>query len=537
MIADNAINNIDINEINKIVPVVYPEKSELLINNIMKINLQKIPKKKAIIKTISKLALPAVFSSLIIYSLETINLIFASKIKPIGDDFSNLDLINAIGMGNIFMNFCGFLFGLGLITSLETLCSQSYGKNDHKCLAKWALLCQYFMTAYFVLLAIISFFSKNIIMFLGQPENIAILSSQYVFALVPSFIIQFHLAIYTKVLNSQQIYYPILVINAICLILHPAWCYIFYVFFDLNVLGLGLAYTLTSLLMLAMIYYYVVKGKFLVSVKLKEISWEDVKIFSKTAITCGILCSTDVLAFEIVSVIASFLPQNQLDANIVVINIYNNIYSISIGFSTALTILVGNYIGQNKPKLALKFSQMGILINFSLIVVIGMMCIFFHRYIALLYLNNKAVLKYSSNLMRVVGIFIIFDAIQLQLSGIIRGVGKLNQGMIAGIIIFIFMQTGLCSFFVLYLKSGVYGLWFAQIICSIAACIVYFILLKRTDWKKMAKEASSVAYDFNFDDENGILNNEEKKIIIESPKSKFSDSTKDTSHNAQHDFE
>jgi MATE family multidrug resistance protein len=465
-----------------------------------------------IIKSIAKLAVPSVFSSLIVYSLETINLMFASHFNN-DRSVDSKDLINAIGIGNVFMNFSGFLFGLGMITALETLCSQSYGKNDTKELAKWAKICQYFMFGYFILLALLSVFSEHLIMLLGQERRIAKLASSYVFSLIPSFILQFFLAIYTKVLNSQQIYNPILYINFICILLHPLWCYIFFTVLEMPRYGLGISYSLTSLLMLIMTYFYTSYKKAMEDVSLRDCSWKEFKIFLKTSLTCGVLCSTDVLGFELISFISGYLPQNELDANICVINIYNNIYSISLGFSTALTTLTGNFMGENKPRMAMKYVKMGVLMNFSLIMVISLLCIFLHKYIALLYIKNGSILRYSSNLMRVVGIFIIFDAIQLILSGIIRGIGRQTIGMIVGLTIFIFIQTGLCSIFVFWVNFGVWGLWLAQIICGIIACIVYLIILKKTNWNEMAEIASRA--EIEEDSENKVASRKKSLITNE----------------------
>jgi multidrug resistance protein, MATE family len=451
-------------------------------------------KRKNMMKKITSLALPSVFSSLIVYSLETINLIFAGKIE-LSKQHSKQDVLNAIGIGNIFMNFGGFLFGLGIITSLETLCSQSFGKNDKKEMAKWVKLCNYFMSFYFVILSILCYYAKNIILILGQPQNIAIIATYYLWSLIPSFIIQFYLTIFTKLLNAQQIYKPVMYINIVALCFHPLWCYIFYLKLELSIIGLGIAYTLTSLVMLICTYFYVLRNDLLENVTFKEITWKENKFFLKMAVECGVLSSIDTLGFEIISFLSSYLPQNQLDANICVINIYNNIYSISIGFATTMTTLVGNYMGENKPKLALKFTHMGILIDFSLTVCISLCCIFFHRYIALIYIDDKSILRISSKLIRLVGIYIIFDALQLQLCGVIRGIGLQFKGMCVGIILFIFIQTGICIIFVNVLELGVYGLWFAQIICVIVASIIYYLIIKFSDCNKLALEITEPIVD------------------------------------------
>lgn len=445
--------------------------------------------KGKIIKKISSMAFPSVLSSLIVFTLETINLIFAGKVKT-NSPVKQTDIINAIGVGNIFMNFGGVLFGLGLTTSLETLCSQSYGRNNLKELSKWVKMCKYFMTGYFIILCGLSYFSTHLILLLGQPEDIAVIASHYICSLVPSFILQFLLAIYTKTLNSQQIYTPILYINIICLLLHPVWCYVFYYLLELDIKALGIAYDLTSLLMLLAIFIYTKVKKLEVDVSFAEITWNDWKIFIKTTFSCGILSSIDTLGFEIVSFISSYLPQNQLDANICVINIYNNIYAISLGFATALTTLVGNYMGESKPKSAMRYAKMGVLINFVLAVVISLLCILFHRYIALIYIDDRSILKISSNLIRLVGLFIICDALQLQLSGIMRGIGKQFVGMMISVGLFIFLQTGLCLLFFFVFNLGVYGLWYCQMIVVFIACIIYFLVLKYSDWKKLAEEAS-----------------------------------------------
>ena len=133
---------------------------------------------------------------------------------------------------------------------------------------------------------------------------------------------------------------------------------------------------------------------------------------------------------------------------------------------------------------------MGILIDFSLTVLISLCCIFFHKFIALIYIDDKNILKISSKLIRIVGIYIIFDAMQLQLCGIIRGIGKQFTGMLVGVTIFIFVQTAICIIFVHVLDLGVYGIWFAQMICVFLAMVIYYLIIRFSDWNELAKEIS-----------------------------------------------
>lgn len=430
------------------------------------------------ISEVSKLAVPSFLATFIIYSMETFNLIFVSKVEIASSELSNMDLIEGIGTGNIFMNFFGFLFGLGMINALETLCSQEFGRLDFKQLSKWAKLCFYFMTLYFLLVAIISLNSEYIILnVLRQNQKISYIAACYIYSLIPSFLVQFYLNIFTKILNSQQIYTSVLCINLCILLLHPLWCYIFFSLLGFYYYGLGIAYSITSLLILIALMIYTKYYNLYQQVNFSEITKRDYCDFLKVSIQSGVLCSTDILGFEIVSIISSFLPDEQRTANITIINIYNNVYSISIGFATALTTLVGNYIGKEKIKEAEKAAKIGSLVNFTLTVFISLFCILFHDTIAGFYLKEKTVLRITSKLIRLVGIFIIFDALQLQLNGIIRGIGKLFQGMIIGLIIFILLQSFLTYLFTYPLKFGVYGIWIGCLISTSLGSLVYFIYM------------------------------------------------------------
>jgi len=434
---------------------------------------------KFYLKEISKLAFPSVFSSLIVYSLETINLIFASKIIINDKNITNIELIEGIGSGNIFMNFFGYLFGLGMINSLETLCSQEFGRKDLKQLSKWGKICFYFMTFYFIILTFISLNSNFIIsQLLRQNERISFIAANYIYSFIPSFLLQYYFNIYTKILNSQQIYQPVLLINFFILLFHPVWCWIFFSKFKFYYWGLGIASTVTALLILVSLHLYCNYYKFYLRVSFKEIEKKDYIYFIKIALESGVLCSTDILGFEIVSIISSYLPDSERTANINLINIYNNIYSISIGFATTLTTLVGNYIGEENIKIAEFVGKIGTLLNLSLTLFISFFCIFFNTQIALFYLDDKIVLELTSQLIRIAGFFIIFDALQLQLTGIIRGLGKQFEGMIIGLIVFMGIQSFLTYLFAYPLKLGVIGIWISLILSTCLGATVFFCYLK-----------------------------------------------------------
>ena len=86
--------------------------------------------------------------------------------------------------------------------------------------------------------------------------------------------------------------------------------------------------------------------------------------------------------------------------------------------------------------------------------------------IANFYLSDFRVLSLTSNLIKIVGIFIIFDGMQIQISGILRGIGKQYQAMIIGFFIFNFLQSYLAYYFAFPLKMKIWGIWIGLLISS-----------------------------------------------------------------------
>jgi len=328
-------------------------------------------------------SLPCVLSCIIVHVIETINMIYAGQFEING--YRKEDVVNAVGIGNLFINLGGTYFGIGMITSLETLCSHAFGKKDRKEAYMWLKLCIYFITGYFCLFTILSFYSKIVLLFLGLNDNIAVISSYYIISFLPSVLFDFYVISYVAFLSSQDIFYIVLYTHIFCICLHPLWCYIFYIHLEYSVIGLGISSGITNFTILLTLFIY---SKFIkkleASVSIKEISWNDFKYFFKLALECGVLSAMDTIGFEIVCLMAVSLPQNELDANILVANIYNNFFSISTGLSITVTTAIGNCMGANKPDLAKKYSNLGISLSMFFIVIICMCLNIFNENIILI---------------------------------------------------------------------------------------------------------------------------------------------------------
>jgi len=327
-------------------------------------------------------------------------------------------------------------------------------------------------------------------MFIGQEEQIAELASVYVKSFIPSILMQFYISSYVKFLSSQQIYYIVLVIYFIFLCLHSLWCYIFYIYLDLSIIGLGISTGITHFLILISIYAYVTKNKLELDVPFKNISWKEYKFFFSTALECSVLSSMDTIGFDINTFMAVLLPKTELDANICVANIYDVFFAISVGFCSSLNTLVGNYMGANRPKVAQKYSINGIFLNFFINMTISSFCLISDFNVAKFYIDDKDILVVCGRLLRIGAVSYIFDSIQLQMSAVLKGIGKAFIGMCIGLSFWVVLQITFVYLILTYTNMGVDGMWYSMLFICFLNSLAYFIILKTSDWDKLALEAS-----------------------------------------------
>jgi MATE family multidrug resistance protein len=183
-------------------------------------------------------------------------------------------------------------------------------------------------------------------------------------------------------------------------------------------------------------------------------------------------------AFAVSGVMSGWLGYVQQAAHQIALNMAAITYMVSLGISSAGSIRVANARGQGSSDQVKKIGYS----NFSMAAIYGLICA------VLLYLGRNAlpqlfndeynVLKYTSGLMILAGVFQISDSTQAVGIGLLRGIQDMKIPTFIVLIAYWIIGIPIGYYLAFSLKWEVYGLWIGFIVGLSASALLLFFRFK-----------------------------------------------------------
>ncbi|CAA2997138.1 DETOXIFICATION 40-like [Olea europaea subsp. europaea] len=189
----------DPNSDNMLMWILYSNKNVLLATNLPLLKRLVMPLWIKI-KTLFLLVTPSIMMSLINNSMSNTTRIFSSHLGNL--EFAVLSLES----GGIHLFAYGLLLGMG--SAVETLCGQAYGAGKYEMLGLYLQRAIITLFLFSLPLTLIHIFSKQILIFIHKPKNIASLAAVFVYGLIPqlfAFTVNFPIQ---KFLQAQSLVQP-----------------------------------------------------------------------------------------------------------------------------------------------------------------------------------------------------------------------------------------------------------------------------------------------------------------------------------------
>lgn len=193
-------------------------------------------------KQIILTSIPVILSLVFSFLPQTTNIIYTGY-------YFNSETQAAVGLATIYINCTGFLFGIGLLGVMDTLCSQAYGARQYKTLNFFYRLSNVIVILFFIMFVIpLSFFFNNLISYFINEENIIEIGFTYISycSISVLFFLLFHVNL--RYMQSIGVYYPGMVITILTGIKHVFACIYLDEWFDDKIKLYACALTLTSIL-------------------------------------------------------------------------------------------------------------------------------------------------------------------------------------------------------------------------------------------------------------------------------------------------
>jgi len=389
------------------------------------------------------------------------------------------------------------VLGIGMSVALTPLVAIAKGSGNHdQCgiILRQGLLVN---LVFSILLVLVVYFFADIIYYLNQPYEVAVLAESYLkilsFSIIPFMMFQ----TYKQFIEGLSFTKPAMIILILANIVNAFgnWILIFgnLGMPKLELDGAGFATLLTRISIAVAIFIYVKYSKKIKqydpTLRFRSINWSVIKKILDLGIPGGFQMFFEVGGFAFAAVMIGWIGAKELAAHQIAINLASITFMVGLGISIAATIRVGNYLGK-KDLIGIRNAGYSALFIVAIIMgSFGIMFIILRNFLPTLYIEDPIVIEIASSLIIIAAIFQVVDGLQVVGIGLLRGLTDLKAPMVIAFIAYWIIGLPVAYLLGFTFEFGVEGVWISFVVgLSIAA--IFFIkrfqrFLKVTEFKEV----------------------------------------------------
>jgi multidrug resistance protein, MATE family len=219
--------------------------------------------------------------------------------------------------------------------------------------------------------------------------------------------------------------------------------------------------------------------------------WADWKEFLRLGVPGALQVGVEWASFEVQGLFAGRLGTAQLDAHAVIALGTNATFMVPLGLAVASSVRVGQHVGEEHPLQAQRTGIVSVALAFAWHLLTIFAFLFGREPWAYAFAADPEVVRYVVQTMPVLILFACFDAQQVVLAGIARGLGL--QAYAAAVNFLCYSIIGIAVGFLLSqpegLHIGLLGVWLGLSVAAFSSTVGIATFLRFADWYKIAKEA------------------------------------------------
>ncbi|OAY78277.1 Protein DETOXIFICATION 16 [Ananas comosus] len=412
------------------------------------------------------LAAPLIAVSLLQYLLQVISVMVVGHLGELA--------LSGASVAASFANVTGFSVLLGMGTALDTLCGQAYGAKQYHILGIQMQRAMFVLLLASVPLAFIWANTSQILIAVGQNPEISKEAGLYARWLIPGLFAYGLLQCHVRFLQTQNIIFPMVISSGVTALLHLILCWILVYKSGLGTKGAALATTISywiNTLILAL-YIKLSRACRRTWTGFSTEALSDVLNFLRLAVPSAFMTCLEYWAFEMVVLLAGFLPNPKLETSVL-----------------SISIRVSNELGAGHPQAARLSVYVVVAIAITEGLIVALATILVRDIWGYLYSNEEEVVKYVSAMMPILAASDFMDGIQCTLSGAARGCGW--QKICSVINLGAYYVVGIPSavLFAFFFHAGGKGLWMGIICAMIVQILVLIAMILSTNWDQEVRKA------------------------------------------------
>lgn len=337
--------------------------------------------------------------------------------------------LGAVSLASMTANITGYAVYQGLATSLDTLCAQAYGSGRKKLVGLQLQRMVYFLLVISIPIGAIWLSAESILSAIVPEKETARLAGVYLKVLLigaPGY------AIFEsgkRFVQAQGLFSANLYVLLICAPINAFMNWLFVWKLDWGFVGAPIAVAVTdNLLPLTLfLYVYFIDGRQCWG-GFEKRALKNWGPMIKLALPGLVMVLAEFLAFEILTLAASYLGTTHLAAQSVLSTLTAMTFQIPFPVSIAASTRIANLIGATLAEPA-KMAAKVALVAAVIIGVLNVTLLSSLRFsIPWLFTNDEDVVELVSSVLPLCAAFQLFDSLATNCNGILRGLGRQEVG-------------------------------------------------------------------------------------------------------------
>lgn len=459
---------------------------------------------------ISYIALPMIFTSLLIYSKSMVSTIFLGRLGELALAGGSL----ALG----FANITGYSLLSGLAMGMEPICGQAFGAKKYSLLGLTLHKTVLLLLMVSIPVSALWLNMEQILLLCGQDRAIAAQAQSYLLYSLPDLLalsILHPLRIY---LRAQSITGPLTLTAGLATGLHLPLNWLMVNKLKLGVKGVAIAGVVTNFNMIIFLIIYI-----MFSDKCKRgwapVSKESFRGFSKLlelSIPSCISVCLEWWWYEIMILLCGVLPEpkSSVASMGVLIQTTSLIYVFPSSLSFGVSTRVGNELGAGRPGRAKRAANTGLFFSFLLGITAVIFTFSVRKKWAMLFTDDVDIIRLTALVLPVIGLCELGNCPQTTGCGVLRGTARPKVGANINLGCFYLVGMPVAVWLGFVAGFGFQGLWIGLLAAQGSCVITMMVVLWKTDWNVEARRAEELTHDHISEEYEDNILKHDRSILV-----------------------